>query len=159
MSSIALPQGVPSTRMPRPGATSVGRPGLGAAGVHGAGFPVAREHCRSKVAGDRGADLPSTSADHWSRLAVAAVSVVAIVVILTMGLRMFVAQQASAAVVDRVGGHVLIEPGERLADVAARTVPAGVDPVAHLDAVTALNARSETTAGWPRWSVVLLPAY
>jgi len=159
MSSIALPQGVPSTRMPRSGATSVRHRELRSAGAHAGGVFVVREQVSSTVAVDRGADRPSSNADRWSRLALAAVSVLAIVVMLTMGFRIVVAHQASAAAVDRVGGHVLIEPGERLADVAARTVPAGVDPVAHLDAVTALNVRSEATSGSTRWSVVLLPAY
>lgn len=94
----------------------------------------------------------------WSRRIVLAVGVAAVAVMVVAGVRIVVAHQSSAALVDGVAGHVVAGPGEGLADVAARTLPAGADPARYLATVEALNER--TTGSSPSGSrVVLLPGH
>ena len=53
-------------------------------------------------------------------------------------------------------GHVVLEPGETLWDVAVRSAPNGVDPREQLDALRRLNGFG--SAGLDAWTVVLIPA-
>lgn len=63
---------------------------------------------------------------------------------------------ADADPVERVAGHVVIEPGSSLWQVAVESAPRGVDPRAQLDAIRALNGIEGSTVD--AWQVVLLPA-
>ncbi len=63
---------------------------------------------------------------------------------------------ASADLEDRVAGHVIIEPGQTLWDVAVSTAPDGVDPRAQLTAIKDLNQLNASDVD--AWTVVLLPA-
>ncbi len=63
---------------------------------------------------------------------------------------------ASADLADRVDGHVIIEPGQTLWDIAVVTAPDGVDARAHLAAIEDLNGiRADDVQAW---NVILLPA-
>ena len=63
---------------------------------------------------------------------------------------------ASADLADRVDGHVIVEPGQTLWDVALMTAPDGVDARAHLAAIEDLNGvRADDVQAW---NVILLPA-
>lgn len=53
-------------------------------------------------------------------------------------------------------GHVVLQPGETLWDVAVRSAPAGVDPRRQLDAVRRLNGFGP--GALDAWTVVLIPA-
>jgi hypothetical protein len=63
---------------------------------------------------------------------------------------------ASADLADRVDGHVIVEPGQTLWDIALLTAPDGVDARAHLAAIEDLNGiRADDVQAW---NVILLPA-
>lgn len=63
---------------------------------------------------------------------------------------------ASADLADRVDGHVIVEPGQTLWDIAMVTAPDGVDARAHLAAIEDLNGiRADDVQAW---NVILLPA-
>ncbi len=53
------------------------------------------------------------------------------------------------------GGHVVVEPGQTLWDVAAANAPAGTDLRAYLQDLKELNGLHDGSVG--AWSVVLLP--
>jgi len=53
-------------------------------------------------------------------------------------------------------GHVVLEPGETLWDVAVRSAPNGVDPREQLDALRRLNGFGP--GALDAWTVVLIPA-
>jgi len=53
-------------------------------------------------------------------------------------------------------GHVVLQPGETLWDVAVRSAPAGVDPRRQLDDIRRLNGFGSGTTD--AWTVVLIPA-
>jgi hypothetical protein len=53
-------------------------------------------------------------------------------------------------------GHVVLQPGETLWDVAVRSAPAGVDTRRQLDALRRLNGFGPGTLD--AWTVVLIPA-
>lgn len=55
-----------------------------------------------------------------------------------------------------VAGHVVLQPGETLWDVAVRSAPAGVDPRRQLDAVRRVNGFGP--GALDAWTVVLIPA-
>jgi len=55
-----------------------------------------------------------------------------------------------------VAGHVVLQPGETLWDVAVRSAPAGVDPRRQLDDLRRLN--SFGPGALDAWTVVLIPA-
>lgn len=63
---------------------------------------------------------------------------------------------AEAGLEDRVAGHVVLEPGDRLWDVAAATAPEGTDVRAQLSRLRELNGFD----GQPleAWTVVRVPA-
>jgi hypothetical protein len=53
-------------------------------------------------------------------------------------------------------GHVVLQPGETLWDIAVRSAPAGVDPRRQLDDVRRLNGFGP--GALDAWTVVLIPA-
>jgi hypothetical protein len=53
-------------------------------------------------------------------------------------------------------GHVVLQPGETLWDVALRSAPAGVDPRQQLDVLRRLNGFGP--GALDAWTVVLIPA-
>ena len=63
---------------------------------------------------------------------------------------------AQAQLADEVAGHVLLEPGQTLWDVAVDTAPAGVDPRRQLADLRELNAIDGSHVD--AWSVILVPA-
>jgi hypothetical protein len=62
---------------------------------------------------------------------------------------------AQAQLEDPVAGHVVVQPGETLWDVAVASAPDGVDPRAQLEALRELNGLDGAIDAW---TVVLLPA-
>jgi hypothetical protein len=63
---------------------------------------------------------------------------------------------AEAELEDKVAGHVVVQPGETLWDVAAETAPDGVDTREQLRAVAELNGLEGDAVD--AWTVVLIPA-
>lgn len=63
---------------------------------------------------------------------------------------------ASATLADRVDGHVVVEPGDTLWEIADDHAPADVDTRSYVQQIKALNGVS--AEGLAAWSVVLLPA-
>lgn len=63
---------------------------------------------------------------------------------------------AQAGLEDRVAGHVVVEPGQSLWDVAAATAPDGVDTRQQLADLRELNGIDGSHLD--AWAVVLLPA-
>jgi hypothetical protein len=55
-----------------------------------------------------------------------------------------------------VAGHVVLQPGETLWDVAVRSAPAGVDPRRQLDDIRRINGFGP--GAHDAWTVVLIPA-
>ena len=96
---------------------------------------------------------PPTRASSWRRRAGALLLMLVVVAMLIAAVGQI---GASADLEDRVAGHVVIEPGETLWDVAAATAPEGMDTRAQLAAIEELNGirASDVDA----WTVVLLPA-
>jgi hypothetical protein len=90
---------------------------------------------------------------YWRRRTVAVLALLALAFALTVAIGRVGAQ---AELADKVAGHVVVEPGQTLWDVAAATAPAGVDVRDQLAALEALNGlrAHEVDA----WTVVLLPA-
>ncbi len=95
---------------------------------------------------------PST-ATYWRRriLVLAGMLIVGLLVVGAVG-----QVGASADLADRVDGHVVIEPGQTLWDIAVTTAPTGVDARDHLAAIEELNGlRADDVRAW---NVILLPA-
>jgi hypothetical protein len=86
--------------------------------------------------------------------AVAVALVVATVVLALSGV-VGAAISASSGDLD-VAGHVVLQPGETLWDVAVRSAPAGVDPRRQLDALRRINGFGP--GALDAWTVVLIPA-
>lgn len=63
---------------------------------------------------------------------------------------------AEAEFADPVAGHVVVEPGDTLWEVALDTAPEGVDPRQQLASLRELNGLDG--AHLDAWSVVLIPA-
>ncbi|MFA9431192.1 hypothetical protein [Egicoccus sp. AB-alg2] len=104
--------------------------------------------------------LPATTATRrpsaavlWRRRAVAVLGLVLVAFLLTVAIGRV---GAEAELADKVAGHVVVQPGETLWDVAVATAPEGVDARRQLDELRQLNGfgSSEVDA----WTVVLLPA-
>jgi Tfp pilus assembly protein FimV len=94
-----------------------------------------------------------TRATYWRRRAVA-ITVLLVAAFLLTALIGRVG--AEAELEDKVAGHVVVEPGETLWDVAAQTAPDGVDTREQLRAVAELNGFEGSSVD--AWTVVLIPA-
>lgn len=101
---------------------------------------------------DSGGSRPST-ATFWRRRLLVLAGLVAVAFLLTVAIGRV---GAEAELSDRVAGHVLVQPGETLWDVAVATAPEGMDVRRQLADIEALNdlRAHEVDA----WTVVLLPA-
>jgi hypothetical protein len=88
------------------------------------------------------------------RIGMIAATVVAVAAALILGVSGVVGS-ASAGELD-VAGHVVLQPGETLWDVAVRSAPAGVDPRRQLDDIRRVNGFGP--GAHEAWTVVLLPA-
>jgi hypothetical protein len=94
-----------------------------------------------------------SAATLWRRRAVAVALLVVLAFLATVAIGRV---GAGAELEDRVAGHVVVEPGETLWDVAVATAPEGMDVRRHLAELEALNG---VTAGdVTAWTVILLPA-
>jgi hypothetical protein len=87
----------------------------------------------------------------WRRRLAALAVLVVVLIVVAWGR---VGAQADLA--ERVDGHVVVQPGQTLWDVAAATAPVGVDTREQLAALQELNGLS--AADVEAWTVVLLPA-
>jgi hypothetical protein len=96
---------------------------------------------------------PSSRRLFWRRRVVVVVCLLAAAFLLT-GLISRVG--AEAELENKVAGHVVVQPGETLWDVAVETAPDGMDAREHLDAVRDLNGLSGSHV--EAWTVVLIPA-
>lgn len=85
------------------------------------------------------------------------VMVVSLVVIVASALTVFGAYRTAAGVSADSAGHVMVEPGRSLWQVAVETAPAGVPPSEHYEALQELNGHAMVRVDG--WHVVLLPAY
>jgi hypothetical protein len=85
---------------------------------------------------------------------VAIAAVVATVVLALSGV--VGAAVSSSSAEPEVAGHVVLQPGETLWDVAVRSAPAGVDPRRQLDALRRINGFGP--GALDAWTVVLIPA-
>jgi hypothetical protein len=129
----ASPAARPSPPQPAPGAGGTGHGGQ-------------RPHLRLVSA-------PTSRASTWRRRTAAVLTMLAVVFLLAVAVGRI---GASADLQDRVAGHVVIEPGETLWDVAVATAPDGTDPRAQLRAIQELNGIGGGDVD--AWTVVLLPA-
>ncbi|GGI06628.1 hypothetical protein [Egicoccus halophilus] len=147
MSSSALP--APLVRR-RPRAVRPARPAMPAR-------PAVRTRPAAPIAvpARAGTDRPS-AAVLWRRRAVAVAILLTVVLALTAAIGR-VTSGAFAEPTSQVGGHVVVEPGQTLWDVAVATAPDGMDTRRHLDEVVRLNGL-DTAAEVDAWTVVLLPA-
>jgi hypothetical protein len=94
-----------------------------------------------------------TAATFWRRRALVLTVLVALAFLLTVAIGRVGAQ---AELTDRVAGHVVVQPGQTLWEVAVATAPEGLDVRRQLADIEALNGlrAHEVDA----WTVVLLPA-
>jgi hypothetical protein len=96
---------------------------------------------------------PPGPATYWRRRLVAVGVLLAAAFLLTA---LIGRVGAEAELEDKVAGHVVVQPGETLWDVAADTAPAGVDTREQLRAVADLNGLEGDAID--AWTVVLIPA-
>ena len=89
----------------------------------------------------------------WRRRAVAILGLVLVAFLITVAIGRV---GAEAELADKVAGHVVVEPGESLWEVAVATAPEGMDARRHLDELVKLNGFSSSQVD--AWTVVLLPA-
>lgn len=89
----------------------------------------------------------------WRRRAVAILGLVVVAFLITVAIGRV---GAEAELQDKVAGHVVVQPGESLWEVAVATAPEGMDARRHLDDLVALNGF--TSSQVDAWTVVLLPA-
>ncbi len=101
-----------------------------------------------------GAQAPAGRGRYWRRRLVA---VVLLVLLVTAALVAIGQIGADAELADRVAGHVVVEPGETLWDVAVASAPDGFDTRRQLEAIRELNHLHGSHVD--AWSVVLLPAH
>jgi hypothetical protein len=90
---------------------------------------------------------------YWRRRAVAVAGLLVVAFVLTA---LIGRVGAEAELEDKVAGHVVVQPGETLWDVAVDSAPDGVDPREQLRAVAELNGLDSSSL--EAWSVVLVPA-
>jgi Tfp pilus assembly protein FimV len=115
--------------------------------------PTAASLGRRPSAVARSAPPAPTRATYWRRRAVA----VAVLLVVAFVLTALIGRVgAEAELEDKIAGHVVVQPGETLWDVAVATAPDGVDPREQLRAVAELNGLDSSSLD--AWSVVLVPA-
>jgi hypothetical protein len=84
--------------------------------------------------------------------------ILAVAVALLMGVAVLLGSGMLAAPADPVAtGHVVLQPGETLWDIAVRSAPAGVDPRRQLETLRRLNGFGP--GALDAWTVVLIPAH
>ena len=83
------------------------------------------------------------------------VATLAAIVLLAVGFAT-VAGDAAGRAEPLAVGHVVLQPGETLWDVAVRSAPAGVDPRRQIDTLRRLNGFAPGPLD--AWTVVLIPA-
>ncbi|MCC5947308.1 MAG: hypothetical protein JJT89_02535 [Nitriliruptoraceae bacterium] len=116
--------------------------------------PTTRADARRGGAGRRPASLaPATRASVIRRRLGALAVLLLVAFVLTAAIGRI---GAVAELEERVAGHVVIEPGETLWDVAEATRPDGVDTRAQLTALRELNGLEDSQVD--AWQVVLVPA-
>jgi hypothetical protein len=118
--------------------------------IEAPGSDPASAECRPA---DREGPQPVSAVVYWRRRAVVVVALLAVAFLLT-GLIGRVGAEADLE--DKVAGHVVVEPGETLWEVAVQTAPSGVDTREHLDALRELNGFDGSHL--EAWTVVLIPA-
>lgn len=96
---------------------------------------------------------PPDRATCWRRRVGALIVIALLALLMVAGVGHF---SASASLEDRVAGHVVIEPGQTLWEVAAASAPEGMDVRSQLHAIQQLNGLDGGQVD--AWSVVLLPA-
>ncbi len=89
------------------------------------------------------------SGRRWVALGVTALLAAIVVAFVTLGVA-----SASAPALE-VGGHVVLQPGETLWDIAVRSAPPGVDARRQLADIRRINGFSGGSL--EAWTVVLLP--
>ncbi len=98
--------------------------------------------------------VPAPAPSRTRSRAVALAAIVATVLLALSGV--VGATFASASGELEVAGHVVLQPGETLWDVAVRSAPAGVDPRRQLDDLRRMNGFGP--GALDAWTVVLVPA-
>jgi len=73
-----------------------------------------------------------------------------------LGLSALVSSAVAGPAEIAVAGHVVLQPGETLWDVAVRSAPAGVDPRRQLDDIRRVNGFGP--GALDAWTVVMIPA-
>ncbi len=81
---------------------------------------------------------------------------VAVVLCVAALLLLFGGRVAGSSVEPTAAGHVVLQPGETLWDIAVRSAPAGVDPRRQLATLRQLNGFGP--GALDAWTVVLIPA-
>jgi 4-amino-4-deoxy-L-arabinose transferase-like glycosyltransferase len=92
-------------------------------------------------------------ATFWRRRLIALAMLVALAFLLTVAIGRV---GAEAELSDRVAGHVVLQPGQTLWDVAVATAPEGMDVRRQLVDIQELNELKAHEV--EAWTVVLLPA-
>lgn len=83
-------------------------------------------------------------------------AVVALVLAVTLAVVLLGGGDADAQLADPVAGHVVVEPGQTLWDVAVASAPDDVDARAQVRAIQELNGLDGAEVD--AWTVLLLPA-
>ena len=99
--------------------------------------------------------VPALRALPLRRRARAGVVAAAVIALLLAVSGVVIATTAGAGELE-VAGHVVLQPGETLWDVAVRSAPAGVDPRRQLDDIRRVNGFGP--GAHDAWTVVLIPA-
>lgn len=108
-----------------------------------------RSHGGARSAGDSA----TPQSVYWRRRATVVLGLLVVVFLLAA---LIGRVGAGAQLEDEIAGHVVVEPGETLWEVAAATAPEGVDAREHLLQLRELNGLSGSRV--EAWTVVLVPA-
>jgi len=100
--------------------------------------------------------VPTARAVHLRRRIAVATAAAAVVAAAVLSVTALVGSVVAGPSASEVIGHVVLQPGDTLWDVAVRSAPAGVDPRRQLDDIRRLNAFG--SGPQDAWTVVLIPA-